>query len=68
MTPKPAILEGFNVEKSTASALASGGNGQGTRIGNLLEDTAKAPGGTVTRWEPIKDGKLWHLRLHISYP
>jgi hypothetical protein len=66
--PKPAILEGFNVEKSTASALAAGGNGQGTLIGNMLEDSARGLGGTVTRFEPIKDGNIWHLRVHISYP
>jgi hypothetical protein len=40
--PKPTILETFNVEKSTAAALTSGGNGQGTRIGNMLDDTAKS--------------------------
>ena len=66
--PQPAILEGFNVEKNTASALGTGGNGQGTRIGNMLEDAAQALGGTVTQWEPIKDGNCWHLRVHISYP
>jgi hypothetical protein len=66
--PKPAVLEGFNVEKSTASALAAGGNGHGTLIGNMLEDAARALGGTVRRWEPIKDGSIWHLRAHISYP
>jgi hypothetical protein len=66
--PKPSILEGFNVERTTASALAAGGNGQGTLIGTMLEDAAGALGGTVTRWEPIKDGNIWHLRVHISYP
>jgi hypothetical protein len=66
--PKPTILEGFNVEQSTASALAAGGNGQGTLIGNMLEDTARSLGGTITRWEPIKDGNTWHLRVHICYP
>lgn len=66
--PKPAVLEGFNVERTTASALATGGNGQGTLIGIMLEDAARALGGTVTRWEPIKDGNIWHLRVHISYP
>jgi hypothetical protein len=50
--PRPAILEGFNVERSTAAALAAGGNGQGTLLGNMLEDAARALGGTVTRWEP----------------
>jgi hypothetical protein len=65
---KPAILEGFNVERATAAVLASGGNGQGTLIGNLLEDAARALGGTVTRWEPIRDGSSWHLRVHVSYP
>jgi hypothetical protein len=65
---KPTVLEGFNVEKTTATALGAGGNGQGTRIGNMLEDTARALGGTVTRWEPLKDGMIWHLRVHVSYP
>jgi hypothetical protein len=66
--PKPAVLEGYNVEKRTAIALAAGSNGQGTLIGNMLEDAAKALGGTVTRWESIKAGTIWHLRVHISYP
>jgi hypothetical protein len=66
--PKPTILEAFNVEKSTAAALASGGNGQGTRLGNMLDDTAKSLSGIVSQWEPIKDGNIWHLRVHISYP
>jgi len=66
--PKPAVLEGFNVEKSTATALRSGETGQGTLIGNLLEDTATVLGGTITWWEPIEDGNIWHLRVHISYP
>lgn len=66
--PKPAILEGFNTERSTAAALSAGGTGQGTRIGNLLEDAARTLGGTVTRWEPILDGNIWHLRAHITYP
>ncbi len=66
--PRPAILEAFNVERSTASALAAGGNGRGTLIGNMLEDAARALGGTVARWEPIKDGNVWRLRVHVSYP
>jgi hypothetical protein len=66
--PRPAILEGFNVEKTTALVLAAGGNGQGTRVGNMVEDAASALGGIVTRWEPIQDGNAWHLRVHISYP
>jgi hypothetical protein len=66
--PKPAILEGFNVERTTAAALASGGSGHGTLVGNLLEDAAGALGGTVARWEPIQDGTAWNLRVHISYP
>lgn len=66
--PTPAILEGFNVEKATAAILGSGGTGQGTLLGHMLDDTAKALGGTVTRWEPIQDGNIWHLRVHISYP
>lgn len=65
---KPAILEGFNVERSTTSALAAGGDGQGTLIGNMLEDAAMELGGTVIRFEPIKDGTIWHLRLYIVYP
>lgn len=66
--PRPVVLEAFNVEKSTASALASGGTGQGTPIGNLLEDAATALGGAVTRWEAVKDGNIWRLRVHVSYP
>jgi hypothetical protein len=66
--PRPTILEGYNVERTTAAALAAGAGGQGTLIGNLLEDTARALGGTVSRWEPIQDGSCWHLRAHVSYP
>ena len=66
--PKPAILEAFNVERSTAAALIAGGTGQGTRIGNLLEETTGALGGTMARWEPVRDGSLWHLRAHVTYP
>jgi hypothetical protein len=65
---KPAILEGYNVERSTAIALANGSNGQGTLIGNLLEDLAMALGGSISRWEPIQDGNAWHLRVHVTYP
>jgi hypothetical protein len=66
--PEPTILEAFNVEKTTAAALNSGGTGQGTLVGNMLEDAARALGGSVTRWEPIKDGPIWRLRGHIVYP
>jgi len=66
--PKPAILEGYNVEKSTAAVLAAGGSGQGTLIGNMLEDAATALGGAVGRWESVRDGNIWHLRAHVSYP
>jgi hypothetical protein len=66
--PEPAILEAYNVERTTAIALDAGGTGQGTRMGNLLEDAARALGGTITRWEPMKDGQIWRLRIHISYP
>jgi hypothetical protein len=65
---RPTVLEGYNVERTTHAALAAGGNGQGTRIGNLLEDTAKALGGMINRWEPVADGNCYHLRVHISYP
>jgi hypothetical protein len=65
--PKPAILEGYNVEKTTWATLVAGGDGQGTLIGNLLQDTVKALGGYITRWEPIKAGKIFHLRVHVSY-
>jgi hypothetical protein len=65
---KPVVLEAFNVERTRAAALASGGSGQGTRLGNLLEDAAQALGGTIDRWEPIKDGNIWHLRIHVSRP
>jgi hypothetical protein len=66
--PRPAILEAFNVEPSTAQTLAAGGNGQGTLIGNMLEDTARALGGMVTLWEPVQNGNSWHLRIHITFP
>jgi hypothetical protein len=66
--PRPAILEAYNVERTTAATLAAGGNGQGTLLGNLLQDTAKALGGTVSTWEPVPDGAVWHLRVHLSFP
>lgn len=67
--PRPMILEGYNIrEKKTRAALVLGRDGQGTRIGYLLENTAKALGGSVNRWEPIRDGTTWHLRVHITYP
>jgi hypothetical protein len=67
--PRPAILEAYNVvEKGTRAALDGGGTGQGTRIGDLLEDAAKSLGGAVSRWEPIRDGSAWHLRAHVVYP
>ena len=65
---QPAILEGYNVEKTTATALAIGASGQSTLIGNMLEDTTMALGGSVSRWEPIQDGNAWHLRVHVTYP
>jgi hypothetical protein len=66
--PAPAILEAYNVERNTAAALAAGGDGQGTLLGNMLEDAAAALGATVTRREPIRDGNAWHLRVHLSFP
>src|SRR5258708_38853680 len=66
--PRPAVLEGYNVEKTTRTALATGAYGQATLIGNLLEDTAAALGASVALWEPIPDGPFWHLRVHLSYP
>lgn len=66
--PRPSILEAYNVERTTASALNNGRSGQGTLLGNMLEDVATALGGTVARWEPIKDGNAWHLRVHVAYP
>lgn len=66
--PQPAVLEGYNVEKTTAAALSAGGSGQGTLIGNMLEDAATSLGGVVVRWEPIRDGNAWHLRAHMTYP
>lgn len=65
---QPAILEGYNVERTTAAALATGAGGQGTLIGNLLEDLAVALGGSINHWQPIQDGNAWHLRVHVSYP
>ncbi len=65
---RPAILEAYNVERTTRAALAAGGDGQATLIGNLLEDTVNGLGGTITQWEPIHDHSSFHLRVHISYP
>jgi len=66
--PRPAILEAYNVEKSTRIALAAGGNGRGTLLGNFLEDTAAALGGAIVLWQPVADGSLFHLRVHVRYP
>jgi hypothetical protein len=57
--PKPSVLEAYNVERTTAAALANGDSGQGTLLGNMLEDVATTLGGFVARWEPIKDGNVW---------
>lgn len=65
---QPAIMEGYNVERTTAAALANGASGQGTLIGKMLEDLAVALGGSGSRWEPIQDGNAWHLRVHMTYP
>lgn len=66
--PKPAVLEAWNVEPTTAAVLGLGGTGQGTLIGNMLEDAVRALGGSVARWEPVQAGVTWHLRVHITYP
>jgi len=65
---RPKILEAYNVEKTTRATLAAGGTGQGTRIGNLLEDTVRALGGAIVHWEPFKAGSRYDLRVHVSYP
>jgi hypothetical protein len=66
--PRPAILEAYNVEASTAASLGLGGTGRATRLGKLLDDVAKSLGGMVALWEPIPDGGIWHLRAHLTYP
>jgi hypothetical protein len=66
--PRPAILEAYNVERTTAAAPAAGGDGQRTLLGNMLDDAARALGGAVVRWEPVWDGSAWHLRVHLSFP
>jgi hypothetical protein len=66
--PRPGILEAFNVEPSTESVLAAGGDGRGTLLGNLLEDIVAALGGTVVLWEPVADVGAFHLRVHVRYP
>jgi hypothetical protein len=65
---RPGILEMYNVERTTRAALAAGGDGQGTLLGNTLQDATTALGGTVVRWEPVAAGRFWHLRIHVSYP
>ena len=67
--PRPSILEAHNVrEPSTRAALAAGGRGQGTLLGNTLADTAAALGATIDRWESVWDGSTYHIRAHVSYP
>ena len=65
---KPACLEAYNVEPTTAYALASGADGQGTPIGNMLDDAANGLGATVARWEPSNVGNAWQLRIYLLYP
>ena len=69
LTPltRPTILEAFSVEATTREALRRGGEGPGTLLGNLLEDLAVALSGTIIRWEPIAEGKYYHLRVHLTY-
>ncbi len=64
----PAVLELYNVEKRTSAVLASGGDGQGTLIGNMLQNAGQDLGGTVVRWDPVPDGNIYHLRVHVVYP
>ena len=66
--PRPVVVEAYNVEKTTHAALAAGGSGQGTLMGNLLQDTVVALGGAIIRWEPVPDGSSYHLRVHVAYP
>jgi hypothetical protein len=66
--PRPAVLEAYNVEKTTEAVLRGGGDGRGTLLGNMLADTAAALGGTITRWQPVWDGSAYHLKVYISYP
>ena len=66
--PRPTILEAYNVERVTRYNLINGGNGAGTLLGNLLEDTANALGAIIIRWEPVAVGTVWHLRVHLLYP
>lgn len=66
--PRPNVLESYNVDKRTRTALSAGGDGQGTPAGYLLENTVKALGGMISRWEPEKDVGAYHLRVHIVYP
>ncbi len=68
LLPTPTVLEAYNVERTTAAALAGGGDGSGTRVGDFLADAVAALGGTVVVWEPIRDGTAWHLRVHVVYP
>jgi hypothetical protein len=66
--PRPAVLEAYNVERKTRYNLMNGGSGVGTLLGDMLADTVAALGGTITRWEPVKDGNVYHLRVHADYP
>lgn len=66
--PAPAILEAYNVERSTAAALAAGSDGSDTPLGRFLGRVAIALGGVVVRWEPIPIGRDFHLWAHVEYP
>ncbi len=65
---RPVVLEGYNVEKSTSAALKSGSTGEGTRIGYLIANVAKALRADIVRWESEREGEIWHLRIYLSYP
>jgi hypothetical protein len=66
--PRPKVLEAYNVEETTACRLMAGEDGQGTLLGNTLEDTAKSLGAKIERWETVPDIGAIHLRVHLSYP
>ena len=66
--PRPKVLEAYNVEETTACRLMIGEDGQGTLLGNTIEDTAKTLGTKIERRETVPDIGAIHLRVHLSYP
>src|SRR5204863_6104527 len=61
-------LTPYSREGDVTDEQVYGGDGKGTVIGNMLEDTVTALGGTVLRRVPVQGGNAFHLQVWITYP